>query len=171
MSESNSLVRPYGSVTYQCEFCGKEKTVTLSTYKMSKHHFCGNKCAVDSGVCNVFMDRKVSSGRRTNIESIVEQFLIEHDIHYKFEFHVWRYYIDFAIREKMIAIECDGIYWHSKPGCKEKDNKKDKFLASKGWTVIRLSEKAINDGTFKDSLLSLDAFSGYIGARKDYQPG
>ena len=37
----------------------------------------------------------------------------------------------------------DGDYWHSLPGKKEKDNKRDQKLRQKGMLVLRLRENEI----------------------------
>lgn len=51
------------------------------------------------------------------------------------------YFVDFAMPENKIAIECDGSYWH-------KDKKKDKIRQGRikdlGWMVLRFSEEEIN---------------------------
>ena len=33
------------SITYKCEVCGKEKTMSKSDYEKSKHHYCSYKCS------------------------------------------------------------------------------------------------------------------------------
>lgn len=43
-----------------------------------------------------------------------------------------------------IVIECDGTYWHSRPENKDHDRKRDRFLRSKGYVVVRVSEEEIN---------------------------
>lgn len=50
-------------------------------------------------------------------------------------FNKGAYYIDFALKSKMLAIEIDSKL-HDKT--KERDEKKDKFLQSKGWKVVRV---------------------------------
>lgn len=50
------------------------------------------------------------------------------------------YKIDFADPESMIAIELDGNSHFSR---REQDKKKDLFLASLGWTVLRLSNEEV----------------------------
>jgi len=52
---------------------------------------------------------------------------------------VWKYRIDLAFPEKMIAIECDGKEWHERYEQKEHDNKKDDYLKSLGWKVFRVT--------------------------------
>lgn len=54
------------------------------------------------------------------------------------ELRVGRYAIDFAVPGMMLAIELDGVFWHSFPESEERDRRKDVFLAAHGWTVRRI---------------------------------
>jgi very-short-patch-repair endonuclease len=56
---------------------------------------------------------------------------------------VGRYRIDIAIPSHKIAIECDGKAYHTAPGDKARDRKKDEFLRRNGWRVIRFSGRRI----------------------------
>ena len=55
------------------------------------------------------------------------------------------YFVDFAIPEHKIAIECDGAYWH-------KDKKRDKIRQDRieelGWTMLRFPEERIDGDLF-----------------------
>lgn len=53
------------------------------------------------------------------------------------QFPVGKYYLDFADPFRKIAIEVDGKI-HLEKEVKAKDDLKDKYLESKGWTVIRI---------------------------------
>jgi len=54
-----------------------------------------------------------------------------------------RYRIDIALPQYRLAIECDGKANHSTPAQKAHDRKKDKYLRSQGWEVLRFSGKQI----------------------------
>ncbi|MGI8316201.1 endonuclease domain-containing protein [Halobacillus mangrovi] len=54
------------------------------------------------------------------------------------------YRIDLSFPESKIAIECDGKAFHSSPAQKAHDRKKDRYLRSQGWTVLRFSGSMIN---------------------------
>lgn len=60
------------------------------------------------------------------------------------QYRVGRYRLDLAIPSKMIAIEADGKAYHSTPNQKEHDRKRDQYLRSKGWTVMRFSGSRIH---------------------------
>jgi very-short-patch-repair endonuclease len=51
--------------------------------------------------------------------------------------------LDFYLPDLDMVIECDGDYWHSLPGAKRRDQKRDYWLQSKGYIVIRISETDI----------------------------
>jgi len=51
------------------------------------------------------------------------------------------YFVDFAIPENKIAIECDGSYWHKN---KNRDKIRQNKIESLGWTVLRFTEDEIN---------------------------
>ena len=44
---------------------------------------------------------------------------------------------------KKLDIECDGEYWHSKK--LDEDERRDEYLRSKGWTVLRFKSKEIKE--------------------------
>lgn len=48
------------------------------------------------------------------------------------------YSIDVAHLTQKLAIEVDGRYWHSLPGRAANDRRKDRFLESRGWRVLRI---------------------------------
>jgi hypothetical protein len=51
------------------------------------------------------------------------------------------YFVDFAIRGKKVAIECDGSYWHKD---KAKDEARQAHIESQGYTVLRFTDNQIN---------------------------
>jgi very-short-patch-repair endonuclease len=58
-----------------------------------------------------------------------------------------KYCLDFAIfcEKGNIDVECNGDKWHSQKENIAKDNKRNNFLASKGWSVLRFSTREIDD--------------------------
>lgn len=55
-----------------------------------------------------------------------------------------RYRIDIALTTHKIAIECDGKAFHSSLKDKARDRRKDAYLSSKGWKVLRFSGSRIH---------------------------
>jgi very-short-patch-repair endonuclease len=55
-----------------------------------------------------------------------------------------RYVLDFLIPSSKLNIEFDGTYWHNRPGMKEKDDNRDRWLERKGLRVLRINDKQDN---------------------------
>jgi len=84
--------------------------------------------------------------RDTGIELRVEQELIKRNINYQKQVPLCKVAIvDFYLPEYRIIIQCDGDYWHNKPGAKEKDEKQDAVLTFNGFNVYRFWEHEINE--------------------------
>lgn len=127
-----------------CPNCGK--TFLYITGKTC----CSKECASAYPGSNYAINIKRRNGRRTDIEKIVEGFLIESHVSYEFEYPVGTRSVDYAIPIRKIAIECDGAAWHFDP---VSDERKNEYLKSMGWSVIRLSEDVIRSGTFRNLLI------------------
>ena len=54
------------------------------------------------------------------------------------------YRIDIALSSHKIALECDGKNFHTSPIDKARDRRKDAYLHSNGWVVIRFTGSRIN---------------------------
>ncbi|KPL59625.1 hypothetical protein AM506_09135 [Rossellomorea vietnamensis] len=53
--------------------------------------------------------------RKTNIEFLMEKYLQELNVKYKYSFMLQKRQYDFLLVEYKIIIECDGDYWHANP--------------------------------------------------------
>lgn len=69
--------------------------------------------------------------------------LDELDLSYVEQKRMGMFLCDFVLKKHQLAIECDGIYWHSTEKQKAKDARKDKWLRNHGYKVLRLSEPDI----------------------------
>ena len=50
--------------------------------------------------------------------------------------------MDFLL-DNNIVIECDGIYWHTKPEVMERDKRKNEHLKQEGYTMFRFTDREI----------------------------
>jgi len=91
--------------------------------------------------CRILAKRQKDKGR-TGIERKVEEFLREKELNYDFNYPIGGYFVDFALLDYNIAIECDGAYWHK--GKEEQDHKRQIEIEELGWLVIRFPELQIN---------------------------
>lgn len=85
----------------------------------------------------------------TNCESPIERRLynglVSYGLHPRTQYPAGRKYrIDIAFPGPKLAIECDGKAFHSSPKQKAHDRKKDRYLKSQGWTVLRFSGSRIH---------------------------
>lgn len=55
------------------------------------------------------------------------------------------YMADFFVKDKNLIIEVDGIYWHSLDGRKEMDDIRTKEMEDCGYSVLRFSDKDIDN--------------------------
>lgn len=88
--------------------------------------------------------KQIIPAKDTSIEIAVQNELRR--IGVPFEKHVPllnKYQVDLLLEDKLI-IECDGDYWHSRSGVKQKDRKRDIELEEAGYTIFRLKEHQIN---------------------------
>jgi len=82
----------------------------------------------------------------TDIELKIEAELQRQNINYQKQVPLCRVAIvDFYLPEYRIVIQCDGDYWHNRPGIKEKDERQDKILTFNGFNVYRFWEHEINN--------------------------
>lgn len=91
---------------------------------------------------------------RTDIEIIVAQVLDALEVEYEQQKRMGHYLVDFYIPSKKLVIECDGTYWHNKPDVKERDARKDAYLLSQGYIVLRFTDVEIKKNKL-DTLIDL----------------
>ncbi len=91
-------------------------------------------------------DCYMKSTKETTIEEAVRKWLEMQSMNYIAQHKIGRYYVDFYLPDSGTVIEADGDYWHSKPKVIAKDARKENWLLSKGYEVIRLPECEIKSG-------------------------
>lgn len=79
----------------------------------------------------------------TTIELIVQSILEDTNTPYEPQKFIGGFSVDFYVPALRLVIECDGDYWHSRPGVKERDARKDEYLTQKGYKILRLAEHQI----------------------------
>lgn len=73
------------------------------------------------------------------IEEYLLQALITNKISCYFEtqYPIGKYAVDFACKESMLVVECDGQEYHFTEKAQiERDQRRDKYLSRKGWKVL-----------------------------------
>jgi len=126
--------------------------------------FCSNKCSAISRDTPEYREKlkqaqlkRIADGihvgwKSRNQPSYAELFFMKvlsnNNIEYKFEETCGKYFIDFAIHSKNIALEIDGKQ-HLQEDRKASDILKDAYLTSQGWIVYRIPWKSINTSNGK----------------------
>lgn len=130
--DAHPLKVPYVQLT--CQWCGK--TYEQKPSVAPKSRFCSRSCHGAWVAHNI--------GRKeTSIEAAIRLLLDQMGIRYIQECKIGFYTCDFVIESSHLAIECDGTYWHGIAKVFRRDRRKDTFLASKGYRVLRLPESLI----------------------------
>jgi very-short-patch-repair endonuclease len=113
---------------YYCVCCGKK----LKSYTAKRCTFC-------------YLLNKNRRQRLfdTDIELIVKKELLKRKIKFKHPYRIKNHPADFYITKYNLIIECDGAYWHNKPGAKEKDNQQSSMMRNAGYYVKRLKGENI----------------------------
>lgn len=95
----------------------------------------------------------------TPIEQMIAYELKNRKIIFLPQYRISSYYVDFALPEQKIVIECDGSYYHDK----EKDNLRDRRLREEGWHVIRFTGSEI----FTDVKSCVKRIESYIEKKSE----
>jgi len=92
-----------------------------------------------------------SKTKISKAELVLKKYFIKNNINF---IHQWKYkygIADFFLPDFNMIIECDGIYWHSKPDYIKRDKRKRDYLKRKGYLIfVHGSEKVLKmEDSFK----------------------
>ena len=123
--------------------------------------------------CTKLLKEKFNSNKGTTIELFVRNILDKYNIKYEINTKnaIPPYEIDIFIPEKKIAIECNGVYWHSSKKIPDRTKHIKKFLMcqAKGIQLLTIWEDwVINKPQIVESILlsKLNIYKEKIYARK-----
>lgn len=117
-------------ITCTCDWCGKQYR-TQRVYE-GRTRFC-------SKPCHGAYTSHHAGRAETSIERSVRKLLESMSVEFAQEKKMGTFVCDFVIKASRLVIECDGVYWHSIPSVKERDARKDSWLQSHGYNVLRLT--------------------------------
>lgn len=86
----------------------------------------------------VAMHRLQEERGPTSIEAAVCATLDSLGIEYEFQKQIDRLRVDVFVPSYNLVIECDGDYWHNLPHVRERDRRRDAWLRSNGYRVVRV---------------------------------
>lgn len=99
--------------------------------------------------------RASQSANPSSIEETVAKLLDALSVKYRRQAYIGRCLVDFWLKAQRLVIECDGDYWHSLPGRAEADERRDAWLKSRGFSVLRLRETDIRAGRVASRLAEI----------------
>ena len=102
-----------------------------------------------------FTGNNISKGQLLLYEKVKELFPTA-TIEYEIKAPGKTYFLDIAVPELKLDFEYDGFYWHSFPDAIERDKKRDEYLNSLGWKVLRFSFSANNKLEVEKELSNLN---------------
>lgn len=117
-----------------CEVCGAEKIVQ-SPSRQRTFRACSRSCATILGIR--------SWPRVSSLETAMAEAFERAALEPVAQYAVDRATADFAFPDARLIVECDGSYWHSLPDVRRRDQRRDGWLRSRGWRVLRLPEDDI----------------------------
>ena len=110
---------------------------------------CGDSFSFKPSRNNIFCSRECyfKSTDETRPEKIVRLYLEKIGEKYRQEWEIpgSKFVADFYLPERGEVIEVDGEYWHSLPGVKERDRRKDIMVGMLGLDMIRIDERETYD--------------------------
>ena len=121
-------------VVLRCKCCDREFTVTTSQMRAGRK-FC-------SQVCSNIEKNKTNKMFDTDIELAVESYLEKNGFIFKKQVPLHGVTLaDFVVDK--IVVQCDGVYWHSRPKYRERDERQDVKLVALGYRVMRVSDAEV----------------------------
>ena len=130
-----------------CQNCHRSFQIPTWETKKGKGSFCSKHC---------FLQYKGES----SIERKVRYALQRAHISFLQEAKIGKYRADFLLPQHNIVIECDGDYWHKIPGIKERDERKNEFLANLKYSIFRFTEKTIRETNPDDLCQKISSITG-----------
>lgn len=124
-------------ITKVCERCGASFAAKPS--RAAESRYCSRRCLSAANKEQARVRRLEQGGTqperrvRSALETLGLQFIPEHTVSV--------YSIDFFLPHHHIALEVDGVYWHSLHPTR--DSQRDAALAQMGITTVRLTDRAV----------------------------
>lgn len=119
-----------------CTWCNQKITKPKSRTKKYENSFCNDEHRL------LWLNTEKAEPSQAELKTI--KILDNIGIPYQFQYPIGYYLLDFAIVDKKIDIEIDSEYHHSLPDRIPKDKRRDKFMKSLGWKVIRIPSQQVS---------------------------
>lgn len=121
-----------------CDYCGCMFNTYPCRAKDGRRKYC---CKQHRHLGNL---KRLASVQRTDIEIAMASALDNASIPYQEQAVMFgKFMVDFLLSTSHIIVQCDGIYWHDRPGTRARDRGQDAYLAKCGYLVLRFTDKDI----------------------------
>jgi len=117
-------------VSSVCRKCSKKFKLPRSDWNRGRGNFCTYRC---------YLTYRGPSTLEEKMERVLNSLKIKFEREIKFK----RFHVDFLIDKLKLVIECDGEYWHLMPKIQDRDRRKEMYLQSLGYRVLRFSGRQI----------------------------
>lgn len=121
-------------ITCTCQQCGKSFAKYRSEIQAGRGKFCSRKCL---GVYTIHQKRP----RVSKAETVFGNALEAAGLPVLRSHRIGPWVCDFYVPRTNRVIEFDGAYWHSLPAMKRRDQRKDAWLLSHGYSITRVDER------------------------------
>lgn len=115
-----------------CRKCGKKFELPRSDWNRGRGNFCKYRC---------YLTYRGPSTLEEKMERVLNILGIKFEREIKFK----RFHVDFLIDKLRLVIECDGEHWHMSPKIRDRDRRKELYLQSLGYRVLRFSGRQITN--------------------------
>lgn len=136
---------------FTCKICEKKFKWSKSRITQVNPTYCSWKCRLadkedlkEKGIKANLIQQKKKGLNKLELKGRK----ILQDLGIKFNEQVLmfnKFLVDVLIKDKLIIIQWDGTYWHTKPKRKALDKSQDAYLKKCGYTVIRITDTQIKN--------------------------
>ena len=138
-------------LVFNCKVCGGEFKWSKSRIKSCNPTYCSIECRNKDkdGRLKISIKGNLAQQNKKGLNKLeLAGRKILQDLGIKFDEQVLmfsKFLVDVLIRNKLIVIQWDGVYWHSKTKRKQLDKSQDAYLNKCKYTVIRITDDQIKN--------------------------
>lgn len=150
-------------VEVNCPCCKKLFVTSVTKLRQAKKYRAGRKYC--SKRCSNITKNRNSKQRDTDIEQAVKGCLESRNIPFQVQVPLHGIaLVDFVVEPKTV-VQCDGVFWHTRPGVAERDAVQDKALKALGYEVIRVTSDELKNQSSDAVYQILVTKSAILGVR------
>lgn len=120
---------------------------------------------ISSVVDKMFTRKQIFTQSQSPIEEKLISALHRFGVEIITQYPIGKYFADIYIPDSNLVVECDGAEFHQD---KERDNARDEFMKSKGYSVIRFSGSDIHQDALDCASVIIGYLHGSYPLHEDY---